>query len=155
MSLHPIPDRSRSRYAGQYAESVFPDRLFEIFADSERLAMTSKNPDTAGTRFDLAVEVYHQLMSLKLSAETCARIEYLLNVIDRFKIPVSKHKMEDVFAPVVNGPVKNLRDETARLSAVKDAPADVQKELAGKRALLLSLINFAGRMNFNTDALRV
>jgi alpha-amylase/alpha-mannosidase (GH57 family) len=94
-------------------------------------------------------------LALRLSAETCARIEYLLNIIDRFKLPVSKHKMEDIFAPVVAGPIKSLRDEVARSGEAKDVPAGAERERGDKRALLQSLVNFARRMNFNIDALKV
>jgi len=88
-------------------------------------------------------------LSTGLSAETCARIEYLLNIVDRFKIPVSKNKMEDAFAPIAAGPVKELNDEIARLSAAPGGAVG----LAEKRSLLMALVNFSRRMNFNTDAL--
>jgi hypothetical protein len=82
---HSIPDRSTSRYAGQYSQSPFPDRLLEIFSDSERLALTSKNPRTAQTRFELAVEVYHQLMSLSLPSDArSALVSAMTSLADRF-----------------------------------------------------------------------
>ena len=59
-----VPARSASRYAGHYAQCADPHRLLEIFTDSHTIALTSKNPDTARGRFDLAVELYHQLVSL-------------------------------------------------------------------------------------------
>ena len=92
-------------------------------------------------------------LSSRLSAETCARIEYLLNIVDRFDIPVSKNKMEDVFAPIAAGPVKALNDEIARLSAAPPGNQGQERELAEKRTLLMTLVNFSRRMNFNTDAL--
>ncbi|MBN2187832.1 MAG: DUF3536 domain-containing protein, partial [Chitinispirillaceae bacterium] len=85
-------------------------------------------------------------LSIKLSAETCARIECLLEIVDRFKIPVSKSAMEDTFAPIAAGPVKELRDEIIHGAAGGDEGLD------GKRSLLAALVNFARRMNFNTDA---
>jgi hypothetical protein len=93
------------------------------------------------------------VLSTRLSAETCARIEYLLNIIDQFKIPVSKNKMEDAFAPIAAGPVKTLRDDIARMNAAAGESPGHERELADKRVLLLTLVNFARRMNFNTDAL--
>lgn len=81
----------------------------------------------------------------KLSAETCRRIEYLLNIVDRFKIPVSKHTMEDIFAPIAAGPVRSLHAEVA---AAGNDPSE-------RRALLAALVDFAHRMNFNTDAFRL
>lgn len=59
-----IPARNSSKYAGQYAGTASSQRMVEIFADSCRIALSSKKPDTAGDRFALAVEAYHQLMSM-------------------------------------------------------------------------------------------
>jgi len=87
-------------------------------------------------------------LSARLSAETCARIESLLNIVDRFTIPVSKNKMEDAFAPIAAGPVKGLNDEIITLSSVPGGAGG----LADKQALLTALVGFARRMNFNTDA---
>ena len=95
------------------------------------------------------------VLSVRLSAETCARIECLLTIIDRFKVPVSKNKMEDTFAPIVTGPVKALRDEIAHVIAASGGAAGRERELSEKRVMLLTLVKFARRMNFNTDALSV
>jgi hypothetical protein len=94
-------------------------------------------------------------LSTSLLSETCERINYLLTIVDRFAVPVSKHKMEDVFCPIVNGPIFALNEEVARLSAGGEGSAESRPTLDGKRALLLALIDFAHRMNFNTDALNV
>ena len=59
-----IPNRNTSKYAGQYARAFDPQRVAQIFEDSYRIALSSKSPDTAGDRFALAVEAYHQLMSM-------------------------------------------------------------------------------------------
>lgn len=59
-----IPARNSSKHAGQYAGTVDIGRLAQIFADSYKIALSSKSPDTAGDRFALAVEAYHQLMSI-------------------------------------------------------------------------------------------
>ncbi|RLD05007.1 MAG: hypothetical protein DRI65_09655 [Chloroflexota bacterium] len=63
-----IPKRNTSKYSGQYAGAFDPQRIMQIFNDSQRIALTSKNPKTAGDRFDLAIETYHQLMSMRLSS---------------------------------------------------------------------------------------
>ena len=64
-----IPARNSSKYAGQYAGTASSQRMVEIFADSCRIALSSKKPDTAGDRFGLAVETYHQLMSMGPAAD--------------------------------------------------------------------------------------
>lgn len=65
-----IPPRSSSRYSGQYAGSFDAQRVLEIFTDSLKIALSSKNPETATTRYELAVEAYHQAASMQLPAET-------------------------------------------------------------------------------------
>ncbi len=62
-----IPGRNESKYSGQYASAFDPQRIMQIFDDSQRIALSSKNPNTAGDRFELAVETYHQLLSMGLS----------------------------------------------------------------------------------------
>ena len=63
-----IPSRNESKYSGQYASAFDPQRIMQIFDDSQRIALSSKNPNTAGDRFELAVETYHQLLSMGLPA---------------------------------------------------------------------------------------
>jgi hypothetical protein len=64
-----IPARTSSKYAGQYAGTASSQRMVEILADSCRIALSSKRPDTAGDRFALAVEAYHQLTSMGPAAD--------------------------------------------------------------------------------------
>ena len=66
----PIPPRSSSRYFGQYAGTIDAQRMLEIFTDSVKIALSSKNPETAVSRYELAVEAYHQAVSMPLAAET-------------------------------------------------------------------------------------
>jgi hypothetical protein len=47
----------------------------EIFADSYKIALSSKNPETAGDRFALAVEAYYEFMSMEPSAESRATLQ--------------------------------------------------------------------------------
>ena len=61
-----IPARSTSRYNGQYARSGDSQRLLEILRDSCKIASESKVPETAQSRFELALECYYQLQSLQL-----------------------------------------------------------------------------------------
>lgn len=70
-----IPPRSASRYAGQYAETVDAQRMLEIFADSLDIAVSSKNPETATARYELAIEAHYQAMSMPIAAETRRALE--------------------------------------------------------------------------------
>jgi len=66
-------------------------------------------------------------------------------------MPVSKHRLEDSFSPIMAGSLKNLNDEVERLELKKNPSAHEQKILEEGKTLLSSLIEFAARMNFNTD----
>jgi hypothetical protein len=70
-----IPARNTSKYAGHYAGTLGSQRMVEIFADSYRIALSSKNLNTAGDRFALAVEAYHQFMSMEPSGEARAAVQ--------------------------------------------------------------------------------
>lgn len=70
-----IPARNTSKYAGQYARTLGSQRMVEIFADSYKISLSSKNPDTARDRFALAVESYHQFMSMESAKEARAPMQ--------------------------------------------------------------------------------
>ena len=70
-----IPARESSKYARQYAGAYDPLRIAQIFADSHRIALSSKSPDTAADRFALAVEAYHQINSMQAPAELRASVQ--------------------------------------------------------------------------------
>ena len=53
MATSQIPGHDTSQYARHYAAASDAGRLAEIFSDSYRIALSSKNPDTARDRFPL------------------------------------------------------------------------------------------------------
>jgi len=59
-----IPLRDSSRYAWQYRDCFDRERLMQIFSESSQLALKSKVPETAQSRYELAVEAFHQLRSV-------------------------------------------------------------------------------------------
>jgi hypothetical protein len=84
-----IPPRSTSKYAGQYVGTLGSQRMVEIFADSYKIALSSKNPNTATDRFDLAVEAYHQFMSMESSAEAHGALHQAMEeLVELFPIQV-------------------------------------------------------------------
>ena len=85
-------------------------------------------------------------LSKHLNGESCQRIRYLLNIVDRFSLPVSKHRLEDIFFPVLIGPVQALHREVVSIEDEKNKLID-----RNKKDLLIKLLHFARRMNFNTD----
>jgi hypothetical protein len=70
-----IPPRNASKYAGHYARTLGSRRMLEIFADSYKIALSSKNPETAKDRFALAVEAYHQFMSMESEEEVRTSVQ--------------------------------------------------------------------------------
>ncbi|HUP21312.1 MAG TPA: hypothetical protein VNB06_00050 [Thermoanaerobaculia bacterium] len=44
--------------------------MLEIFTDSLKIALSSKNPETAISRYELAIEAYYQAVSMSLPPET-------------------------------------------------------------------------------------
>jgi len=76
-----IPARNTSKYSGRYSGSFDYHRIIEIFVDSHRIALSSKNPNTAGDRFALAVEVYHQIMSMKVPADVRESVQRAMETL--------------------------------------------------------------------------
>ena len=64
-----FPERKESQYSGQYSLGVDVERLLQIFEESGNLAVNSRNPETAHSRYELAIECYHQLMTLHINQE--------------------------------------------------------------------------------------
>lgn len=59
-----IPPRGISRYCEHYSRATDAGRLMQIFQNSGQLAIESKNPETARNNFELAIEVYYQIVAL-------------------------------------------------------------------------------------------
>jgi hypothetical protein len=121
----------------------------------EELLSISKSALRYGVELDLSTSavllekiliIELQRLTMKVDGDTCDRIRFLLNVVDRFAIPVSKNKLEDIFQPFL---------KTEVISIYRKYKQDLRetngKEDAQTRYLLLKLISFAQRMNFNTD----
>lgn len=76
-----------------------------------------------------------------LSIDSCERMRYLLNIVDRFSIPIAKSKLEDSFFPILTTSVTELYNRLLQNKSPK--PSD--------KSLLLQMLNFARRINFNTE----
>jgi hypothetical protein len=124
----------------------------EVFTDLLELSRTM-NRFAIKVDIEYGAKLLEKYLILELSrlagnlnGEICDRTRYLLNIVDRFSIPVSKHKLEDMFHPLLNSKVHEL---------YTDLSSSVQTVRSEKRELLLKMLNFARRMNFNTDAFQV
>lgn len=98
--------------------------------------------------FSISKKVLEDLLNKELTAfsatlsfAACRRIEYLLDVVDRFGIPVTKNRFEDALYGLL-------------MSTMREAYAVVVTShpvLEKDREHLVRLLDFARRMNFNTD----
>jgi len=105
------------------------EKLYEIKIDKKQSALTLQNLIIRGL----------EMLQQEPSIGVCDRLRSLLNFVDKFSIPVSKSKLEDIFHPVYDGPLKTLYAEYAQGGKSKN------------KELLEHLVGFARRMNFNTD----
>lgn len=84
-------------------------------------------------------------LTTTIDETTCDRMTSLLNIVDRFAVPVRKHVLEDAFYPVF----------TVRVHALYDEYRTYRDASPQNKALLLRLLTFSRRMNFATDAFPV
>ena len=81
------------------------------------------------------------IFSATLSLASCERMKYLLNVVDKFNVPIAKNKIEDGFHSVLIHAIRSLYEDYK-----KKTPPDPPN-----RENIMRLLNFARRINFNTD----
>ncbi len=125
-----------------YEDELFSE-LLEMYRTMNRFQI---NIDLSHGAIVLEKILIDELETLQenLSVQKCDRIRYLLNLVDRFSIPVSKHKLEDMFHPLLSTKVQELYEKLNMGHTHKNDEDET-------RDMFLKLINFARRMNFNTD----
>lgn len=124
-------------------------KLLQLDRDMQRFEITIDLKKSAALLEDILVSELKRL-SCDPGAEKCDRVRCLLNVVDRFSVPVTKSKLEDLFHPVLNIEVKKLHQQCC-----PDSPIEMKKVDREKKALLITLLNFARRMNFNTESFKM
>lgn len=127
------------KFAKKGAEDKAFAQLLEFDRDRERFGIRIDLKKSALVLEEMLVGELKKL-ARELSRETCDRVRCLLNVVDRFKVPVSKSRLEDLFHPVLKVEVARLYQECCSGNDDGD-----------KKALLIALLSFARRMNFNTE----
>ncbi|MBD3418730.1 MAG: DUF3536 domain-containing protein [Chitinivibrionales bacterium] len=80
-----------------------------------------------------------------LEENACERIRALLNIVDRFGIPIAKNSLEDRFYHILNTQISELHQSYVRAG----------KQSGKSKDLLLYALSFARRMNFATDRYRL
>ncbi len=129
------------------------DKVMQFDSEGEAFQTLCEIWDRArhfGVSFDLsesAVTLENMLLSelpllaSELKPESCDRVTFLLNVVDRFGIPVRKHLIEDLYYPILTTKVADLQSEVA--SQENPTPQ--------KQALLIRLLTFSSRLNFSVE----
>jgi len=93
--------------------------LLEIFNDSNKIALNSKEPATARARFELAVEAYHQLMSMGLPANVRSSVQdAMATLADQFPIRVCVNEALGLCAKA--GKLKSARRKLDYLHRARD-----------------------------------
>jgi hypothetical protein len=93
--------------------------LIEIFTDSHKIALNSKDPATARGRFELAVEAYHQLMSIGLPADLRSSVQdAMTTLVDQFPIQVCLNEALGLYAKA--GKLKTARRKLEYLRRARD-----------------------------------
>jgi len=130
---------ARLEKRGQEEKAV--SELLDIWQRAERFAVTIDFTHSR-TMLQNALAARFAALSANLTVDACDRIRYLLNIVDRFKIPIEKHKFEDIFYPTFQGVVRDLYGRY-----IGDPHMDFED-----KSVMLHVLSFARRMNFNTDA---
>jgi len=81
-----------------------------------------------------------EMLQKSPSARVCDRLRALMDIVDKFSVPVSKSKLEDFFYPVQEGVLNEI------YGRYKGGGCSGEE-----RELLGQLVGLARRMNFNTD----
>jgi alpha-amylase/alpha-mannosidase (GH57 family) len=118
------------------------DKLLDLWKKTKKYNIALDFSESSRLLLDLLIS------ELKIFAETLSqvsadRMRYLLNIVDRFNIPFSKNKTEDLFFSIIEKTLRPMYDEFKRHPTGKHGET------------VIRLIQFARRMNFNTDAFPV
>jgi hypothetical protein len=118
-------------------DAVF-DRLLGLWSLSKKYGITLDFAESARLILDLLTAEL-KIFSETLSIVSSDRMRLLLNIVDRFSVPFAKNKVEDLFHAILKTAIRPMYD------TFKTAPDNAQKEQ------VIRLLQFARRMNFNTD----
>jgi alpha-amylase/alpha-mannosidase (GH57 family) len=118
------------------------NRLLGLWKKTRKYNIILDYTESARLLLDLLVSELN-IFAETLSEVSSERMRYLLNIVDRFAIPFSKNKTEDLFFSILEKALKPMHDEFRR------------NPESGHRETIIRLVQFARRMNFNTDAFPV
>lgn len=118
-------------------ENAVLDRLVSLWTMSKKYGIALDFTTSSVLILDLLTAELN-LFSETLSSVSSERMVFLLDLVDRFSIPFAKNKCEDLFHSILKTAIRPMYDSftTSPDGATKDH--------------IVSLLQFARRMNFNT-----
>ena len=117
-------------------------KLLDLWRKTQACGITLDYSESARLLFDLLMAEL-KIFEATLSEVSVGRMRYLLNIVDRFAIPFSKNKAEDLFFSIMGKTLVPMYDEFKKSHS------------ATHRDTIIRLVQVARRMNFNTDSFPV
>lgn len=140
---------SGAKGGGRITASYLYQRKLDIIEESIKIALTSKKPDTAKSRYDLAMKMHRELLEDGLPAGLRARLDETMGEFGR-SFPIT----------CISNEVDGLLEKAAKLKT----PAGKRKHLVAAQARIdaalvgapedLALQQLRGRVQEQMDALR-
>jgi alpha-amylase/alpha-mannosidase (GH57 family) len=128
----------------------------ELYGNEEKIFETLLEISKKAHKFDININYEKTqkiildllLAELKIYKETfntisSDRIRYLLNIIDRFNIPLNKNKAEDIFYDILKEKFIPIYEEYKKSND------------SNLKEIIIRFIEFARRMNFNTECFKI
>ncbi len=116
------------------------DEMEEVFTIANRLSLGIGLSETARSLENLLATKAQRLHEA-IDLNACDEISLILNVVDRFSVPLGKNKLEDAFFSVLTTSVRGMYEEYRQ---------GINRS-SERESVLRHLLGFAHRMNFNTD----
>ena len=137
-------NRTMRKLEGRGNEEPLFSKLSELWNRSNEFGF--------GIDYSFSVRLLEELLGAEmkhfastLSQQSCDRMRYLLNIVDRFSVPVAKNRLEEIFHTILTHTVHDLYTEYME-------SGEYDRD---RKTVLVRLANFARRMNFNTDNFRL
>lgn len=137
--IHREWDMQIERLRSPGREDQVREHLTELKEMLDRLHMSIDLAHTATVIEELIATDLDNLRE-SLSTRHSDRMRALLNIVDRFCIPLAKGRLEDAFFDILNTRVGDLY---RKVTTTNESTAE-------QRALLAAALSFARRMNFST-----
>lgn len=137
-------DNAMEKLAQAGYEQQCSRELVHIKEQSDRYGITIDLVKSARICEERVVDELKELVE-RLSVVRCDQIRIIMAIIETYGLNVAKHCFEDIFYSVLTKQVAPL------YQLVKQQDKATRGELSSEKKLLAEVLQFALRMNFNTD----